>query len=387
MIAAPPSATTRIVNTKSKKTRTLIASVAGSLLILSAAVLLLGASGMNSELSPDKENETLRQYADKLGFGVGVFVQPRYWKQDPQHKRIIETEFNRAVAWPVTIQRERGHYDFDFMDEEMKMAREHNMKLFGAGLVYRSLSSPPWLHFLDRNCGGWSEQEIDKIMKDDIQTIVRHGGDLFYAWEVVNEPVSKGHNGCWTYLFGGYEHGGQDRMIAKASQYVYQANPNVPILLNDTFGQEGLDKGKVDDFFALIKRVRALGGRIDAVGTEMHLEAHRLRPTYVDEFKYFLDQARKNNLTAQVTEMDVYQGPEGSFQDPYENQKSVFYNIAHACLKDSNCTTFTVWGVADQFSWLHEAKGLTDANPLLFDSQFRKKPAYYGVLQALKEGR
>ena len=387
MIAAPPSATTRITSTKTKRTRTVIASVAGSLLILSAAVLLLGASGMNSELSPDKENETLRQYADKLGFGIGVFVQPRYWLQDPRHKEIIETEFNRAVAYAVMIQRERGHYDFDFMDQEMKMARDHNMKLFGAGLIYRSTASPEWLHFMDRNCGGWSQNEIEKIMKDDIQTIVRHGGDLFYAWEVVNEPVSTGHNGCWTHIFGGYDHGGQDRMIAKASQYVYEANPNVPILLNDTFGQEGLDKGKVDDFFSLIKRVRALGGRIDAVGTEMHLEAHRLRPTYVDEFKYFLDQARKNNLTAQVTEMDVYQGPEGSFQDPYENQKNIFYNIAHACLKDSNCTTFTVWGVADQFSWLHQAKGLTDANPLLFDSQFRKKPAYYGVLQALKEGR
>jgi len=137
----------------------------------------------------------------------------------------------------------------------------------------------------------------------------------------------------------------------------------------------------------LIKRVRALGGRIDVAGCEMHLEAQRLRPTYVDEFKYFLDQARKLGLQVQVTEMDVYQGPPGTFQDPYENQKQIFYNIAHACVKDSNCTTFAVWGLADQFSWLRTAKDLTDANPVLFDERYNKKPAYYGVLQALKEGR
>jgi endo-1,4-beta-xylanase len=367
---------------------------------LAAGMLLLGAAwGQNSAPSdaasapnsmpkraPDSDNETLRQYADKMDFGVGVFIQPRYWKLDPRHQQIMGREFNRAVTFPDKIQVERGHYDFELMDEEMRFAKQHNMKLFGAGLLYRNTASPEWLHF-GKSCGGWSEHEIDEIIKDDITTIVRHGGDMYYAWEVVNEPVSMGHNGCWTYLFGGYEHGGQDKMIAKASQYAHEANPNVPILLNDTFGQEGLDKGKVDDFFSLIKRVRALGGHIDAVGSEMHLEAHRLRPTYVDEFQYFLDQARKNNLQAQVTEMDVYQGPAGAFQDPYENQKQIFYNIAHACLKDSNCTTFTVWGLYDEATWLRGAKGLTDANPVLFDSNYKKKPAYYGVLEALKDGR
>jgi endo-1,4-beta-xylanase len=362
----------------------MIATIGKIAVLLAAAIVLLGLAPSDKN-GGKSDGETLRQYADKLDFGVGVLVQPRFWKRDPEHKEIIEREFNRAVAYAVMIQSERGHYDFEFMDEEMKMAREHNMKLFGAGLLYRNTASPAWLHF-EKNCGGWSQQELDQIIKDDVQTIIKHGGDLFYAWEIVNEPVSVGHNGCYTYLYGGYEHGGQDKMIARASQYAHEVT-NIPILLNDTFGQEGLDKGKVDDFFSLIKRVRALGGHIDAVGTEMHLEAHRLRPTYVDEFKYFLDQARKNNLQVQVTEMDVYQGPAGAFQDPYENQKQIFYNIAHTCLKDSNCTTFTVWGLNDEFTWLRGAKGLNDANPVLFDAHYKKKPAYDGVLQALKEGR
>jgi endo-1,4-beta-xylanase len=350
-------------------------------LVVAIAVFLLGLIGAQKN-APTTDNETLRQYADKMGFGVGVFIQPRYWNKNPEHKVIMAREFNRAVTYPVKIQSSRGHYDFQTMDEEMRFAREHNMKLFGAGLIYRNTASPEWLHFDQRNCGGWSAQELDEIIKDDVQTIVRHGGDLYYTWEVVNEPVSPGHNGCWSWIMGG-----QDKMIAKASQYVYEANPNVPIALNDAFGQAGVDKEKADNFFALIERVRALGGHIDVAGCEMHLEAQQLHPGYVDEFKYFLEQARKHNVMAQVTEMDVYQGPPGAFSDPYNNQKLIFYNIAHACLQDSNCTTFTVWGLEDDATWLRPAKDLIDANPLLFDDNYNKKPAYYGVLEALKEGR
>src|ERR1035438_332273 len=73
----------------------------------------------------DDDGETLRRYADRLGFGVGVFIQPRYWNQDPQHKAIMGREFNRAITFAVTIQAERGRFDFRQMDEEMRFAKEH----------------------------------------------------------------------------------------------------------------------------------------------------------------------------------------------------------------------------------------------------------------------
>jgi endo-1,4-beta-xylanase len=47
------------------------------------------------------------------------------------------------------------------------------------------------------------------------------------------------------------------------------------------------------------------------------------------------------------------------------------------------------WGIADKYSWLRTSdwKNLPNAKPVLFDESYMKKPAYYGVLQALKEGR
>jgi endo-1,4-beta-xylanase len=119
----------------------------------------------------------------------------------------------------------------------------------------------------------------------------------------------------------------------------------------------------------------------------MHLEEQQLHPDYVQEFKYFLSQARKAGVLVHITEMDVYQGPPGSVPDPYVMQKEIFYNIVHTCLQDSNCTSFTVWGMNDDLTWLRTNKDLLDANPVLFDGQYNKKPAYYGVLEALKQGR
>src|SRR5947199_8903087 len=112
---------------------------------LTTGIVLIGlAWGQNSGTPKpaDNDNETLRQYADKLGFGVGVFIQPRYWKRDPEHNQIMGREFNRAVSYAVIIQKERAHYDFDLMDQEMKFAKEHNMKRFGAGLIYRTTAAP-----------------------------------------------------------------------------------------------------------------------------------------------------------------------------------------------------------------------------------------------------
>jgi endo-1,4-beta-xylanase len=268
------------------------------------------------------------------------------------------------------------------MDEAMSFAKQHQMKLMGHCLVYKNAISAPWLRFNSEACGGWSARDLDQILKEQIQAVVRHGGDTYYAWEVVNEPTEPAHNGCWSRVLG------EDQYMVKAFQYAREANPNALLMLNDTFGQGGIDKERADAFFALVNRLKAAGAPIDAVGTEMHWEMPVLRPTYLEEFKSFLDNARKAGVKVHITEMDVYQGPADS-PEAFAKQKEIFYNVVHTCLKDSNCIGFMTWGIADRYTWLRTSdwKNLPNAKPVLFDDGYAKKPAYYGVLQALKEGR
>ncbi len=142
----------------------------------------------------------------------------------------------------------------------------------------------------------------------------------------------------------------------------------------------------MDQFFDLVTSQKASGTPIDAVGTEMHLEAP-LRPGYLDEFRYFLMRARQVGVQAYVTEMDVYQGPPAESVDLMQRQAQIYRDIVTICLQDSNCKGFYTWGITDSRSWpaTRPQNPLPDARPLLFDENYDKKPAYYAVLRALAE--
>jgi endo-1,4-beta-xylanase len=327
--------------------------------------------------------ETLRSYADALHFWLGTPFQARYW-YDPKYKNILAANFNSGVSmvlFPLT-QPQPGKFDLGGMDRDMNFAEAHGMKLFGVALVYRPGGGPDW--FKDQ-CRTWSKDKMDQVLRDQIHTIVLHGGDKFYGWEVVNEPVSPAHNGCWSQVLG------QDEYIARAFRYAREAAPNAELLLNETFGHDGVDKAKAREFFDLIRRLKSSGVPIDAAGIQMHLQLTVLRPSYIDDFKWFLTQAKEVGVQAQVTEMDVTLSGGGSLPDSLQKQKEVFYNILHTCLKDSNCTGFTTWGTGDHMRYAHSLEVSADEfraeKPLLFDDNLEPKPALAGVLEALKEGR
>jgi endo-1,4-beta-xylanase len=347
-------------------------------LLLTMFYSLLTATLVAADKKKPDENETLRQYADQLGFRIGTGIRPRSWDQDEEGRRLLAREFNSTIEMAMmrVTQPQRGHFEFRVMDRTIRFAKEHNMKIWGAALIYRAGDLPEWMK--ERGLR-WNEGELDKIMKEQIQTVVRHGGDAFYAWGVVNEPLSN-RNQPWKMVMGDEEY------IARAFRYA-RAATDVDLVLNETFGFQGVDRGRADDFFSLLKRVKAKGGPIDGAGIEMHLEAQQLHPNYLDEFRYFLSQARDAGVKVYITEMDVYQGPEGAIPNAMENQRKIYHDIVAACLADSNCKGLTVWDLSDKDTWLanKQMNPHPDAKPDLFDDSLQKKPAYYGVLEALKE--
>jgi len=352
------------------------------IMIVSVPVLIVSACVENA--APATGTETLRYYADKFGFRVGAPIPGRIWNEDPQYRLYLGKEFNAAVSFVFMklTQPEQGQFDFRAMDRDIAFAQDHDMKLFGNCLLYRCNTSPDWICSVARRAlgrtFGWSPGQLDQIMKNHIETVVRHGGDAYYAWEVVDEPLS--HNNPWEEVLG------KEQYLAKAFRYAREANPKALLLLNETFGHEGVDRNRTDEFFQLLKRLKSAGVPVDAVGIEMHLEAQHLRPTYTDEFKYFLNSAHEAGVQVCITEMDVYQGPAGAFPDLWDHQRQIYQNILGTCLQGSGCNGFYTWGISDSHSWLaqRENNRLPDAKPLLLDANYERKPAYFGVIDALK---
>lgn len=353
------------------------------LALMLLASLVAPAPAADKKKSED--SDTLRHYADQLGFRIGAGIRPVSWDQDEQGRSILAREFNATITMAMmgaTEPRGEGQFDFSKMDRTIKFAKEHDLKIWGAALIYRPDSLPDWMRqkMQGRNPRqAFPPGQLDELMKQHIQTVVRHGGDSFYAWGVVNEPLGGRHN-PWQLLMG------DDEYIAKAFRFAREAT-SVPLVLNETFGHSGIDKDRANEFFALVKRLKAQGVPIDGVGTEMHLHAHELDPDYLDQFRDFLKRARELGVTVYITEMDVYQGPAGSVQNPLEAQRKVYHDVTATCLADSNCKGLTIWDLSDKDTWLVHRKSnqIPDAKPDLFDDDHQKKPAYYGVLDALKE--
>ncbi len=328
---------------------------------------------------------SLRATAAERGVWIGTTIQDAHWEDDQEYKTTLAREFNVGVAFLFMrlVQPRRNEFHFRVMDKLKAFAREHNMKLAGHALLYQDSTEPKWLGFDRADCGGWGRAELDAILKQHVQTVVAHGGEEFYVWDVVNEPLSRSGNlrrKCWQKILG-------EEHLAQAFRYAREANPRVLLRLNEAFGEQGVDPLKAEKFFALVRRMKANHVPIDVVGIQMHLEINGLRSTYASELRRFLLDAQAIGVGVHITEMDAHQGDEPMSAYQLERQKAVYKTVLKTCLAFPHCTSFTTWGLTDKYSWLRNRRKnvYPHAHPLLFDDRYLPKPAYFGLIEAIQE--
>ena len=348
-----------------------------TLAILSSPVILAGQVRRAARKNAPAGDLTLRALADRIGFKIGAAIAPMPFRQEPQYQEVLAREFNSAESVTIfkMVEPQEGDFNFAAMDHEAEYAQRNGLSLFGAPLIYKPATLPPWMHKLF-----WTQGELDKVTRNHIESLVRHGGSIYSAWEVVNEPLTTA-NRPWGTTFSTEEY------ISRAFRYAHQANPAAVLVLNQSFGRSGVDPDMANRFFELAAKLKARGAPVNAAGIEMHLEMQTLRPGYVGEFRDFLSRARQAGLQVYVTEMDAYQGPPGAVPDALERQKQVYHDVLATCLASPACKAFYTWGISDRHNMYQNRPEdrRPDAKPLPFDDDYRKKPAYYGMLAALEE--
>ena len=231
---------------------------------------------------------------------------------------------------------------------------------------------------------------------------------LFYGWDVVNEAVigntyrtdkvsaaeslseiRHGNNSSWWHVYESNE------FIINAFKYANKYAPeNVELYYND-FGET--DNTKCEGIVKLIKDVKsAEGTRLDALGMQAHYN--------VDGFSaaQFKSVAKKYAAAAgkvQLTELDfkassTYDGTAATKESEYTKMAYCHKNLYEAikALKEegTNVSGITVWGVIEPNSWLHSQSNLGGGAsgsaqcPLLFDGNYKAKPAYWAYVDATK---
>ena len=231
---------------------------------------------------------------------------------------------------------------------------------------------------------------------------------LFYGWDVVNEAVigntyrtdkvsaaeslseiRHGNNSSWWHVYESNE------FIINAFKYANKYAPaNVELYYND-FGET--DNTKCEGIVKLINDVKsAEGTRLDALGMQAHYNVDGFSAA---QFKSVAKKYAQAAGKVQLTELDfkassTYDGTAATKESEYTKMAYCHKNLYEAikALKEegTNVSGITVWGVIEPNSWLHSQSNLGGGAsgsaqcPLLFDGNYKAKPAYWAYVDATK---
>jgi len=267
------------------------------------------------------------------------------------------------------VEAREGVFDFEAQDALVRFATVHNMKMQGGPLIWAP-AIPDWMNEYRGNTA-----ELTSIMTTYITTVMQHYSTKFpgviIAWEVVNEATTSGLG-----VFSAVPN-----CVELAFRTARAADPNVALFYND-YGDEtsGGTATKVHNLVAPLKQK----GLVDAVGFQSHFATHNA-PT-MSAIKAAMESLGAIGLDVYVTEFDFSlpsaNGTTPDNPDDLLTQATYYRDYLETCMATPNCKQFITWGFTDAHSWIPKfRKGSGAALP--FDVNYNKKPAYYGMQDAL----
>jgi endo-1,4-beta-xylanase len=343
------------------------------LALSSGLVIACGGAKSASPVSPTPSppppttSDTLKAAAADAGRLVGTAVQASLLG-DPQYGPVVDREFNYLTAeyqmkWDV-IEPGEGSLNFGPGDAIVDYARSRGMQVKGHTLIWHG-STPSWVNDL-------SSGDLRAAFERHIRTVLAHYRGRVHAWDVVNEAVADGGSSLRDTVF---RQKLGDSYIADAFRIAREADPGVLLFYND-YGGEGLN-AKSERIYQLVQDLESRGVPIDGVGLQMHISAGG-RPSDA-EIAANMARLAGLGLVVHISEMDVrISNVGGSEQARLDAQRAAYYNVVRVCRLEPRCEAVTFWGFTDAHTWI------AGDRPLLFDATYQPKPAWFGVLDALR---
>jgi endo-1,4-beta-xylanase len=347
--------------------------------------------------------QTTLKDAYKGLFRIGSAVSARqFMGQDAIATPIVEAQFN-TISPENELKLERVHpqldkYTFDQADAYVAFGEKNKMFIVGHCLVWHS--QVPRAIFQDEAGKPVTRDVLLKRMRDHIMTVAGRYKGRIHGWDVVNEALNEDgtmRKSQWQQIIG-------DDFIIKAFEYAHEADPKAELYYND-YNLE--NEAKRNGAVALVKKLKAAGAHITAVGLQGH--DNMTWPT-LQQQDDTIAAFKALGVKVAVTELDVDVLPAAGRQptadisataqgtansNPYVNglpddaQKQLakrYADLFGVYLKYRDTVQrVTLWGVTDGGSWKNNfpVRGRTNY-PLLFDRQGKPKPAFDAVIQAAK---
>jgi endo-1,4-beta-xylanase len=320
----------------------------------------------------------------ETGMRVGVALSAGRLSRT-EYAETAAREFNyltpeNEMKWD-TIEPSPAEFDFGPADTLMRFAEEHDMLVKGHVLIWQR-QVPWWVESLS------SEDQVREAMTRHIEGVVEHFRDEFpgrlIAWDVVNEALAS-EDGNISFRDSVFHRYLGEGYLAEAFEIAHRTDPDALLFYND-YGIEGLGN-KSTATFELVSGLVEDGVPIHGVGFQMHTRVGDRGPS-AEDFSENLARYAELGLPVNISELDVSVcDASGSLESRISAQQTRYNQLAGACLQIGQCLSITVWGLADGDSWLNTEAPCEDSgiqpSPLVFDDDYNRKPAWWGLLDAL----
>jgi endo-1,4-beta-xylanase len=329
----------------------------------------------------------------------------QYRETDPVAVAIVRQHFN-TITPENDMKWERIHpapdrYNFEPADKFVEFGEKNGMFIVGHTLVWHS-QTPKWV-FEDAEGKPLTREALLQRMRDHIFTVVGRYKGRVHGWDVVNEALNEDgtmRQSPWYRIIG-------EDFVARAFEYAQEADPEAELYYNDyALERESKRNGAVE----LVKRLKAQGLKVTAIGTQHH---NRLKTPTVEEMDATFRTFKALGVKVCVTELDVDVLPPAtrrptadvsvraepdaslnpytaSLPDDVQTALAKRYADIFATILEHRdaITRVTFWGVTDRVSWLNNFPVRDRTNyPLLFDREGKPKPAFEAVLGTLRPAK
>lgn len=321
---------------------------------------------------------------DVDGVAAGTTADP-YTQLVQGQTGIVVAE--NAMKW-AGLRPTADTFSFAMADRLMRFAALAGQKVRGHNLCWHE-ALPPWFNT------SVTKENARQVLTQHIQTVAGRYRGQIQSWDVVNEAVDPKdgrpdglRNSPWFELVG-------PDYIELAFKTAAAADPQAKLTYND-YGieldtpEQSLKRGQV---MMLIRRLKARGVPIHAIGVQSHVQADG--PEAGAGLVAFIREAAKLGLEVYITEMDVNtHSLEGGPQAQDAAVARVYRDYLGMVLAEPNVPIVLTWGLTSAHSWLNQskepwAKRVDGARqrPLPFDDDYRPTSAFQAIRDAIDAAR
>jgi endo-1,4-beta-xylanase len=335
----------------------------------------------------------LRRLAAQRGIKIGTEFSI-YRMRDARYWNIMANDFTTAILSGFSDRnfwRGRKDYDWGPLDRTVDFALQQGWRVYASHLVWGTSASgeydaiPDWLRK-----SNFSREEYIQILEEHVKAVVGHFKGRVAEWSAVNEVTQRsfcGKGGCdfWADKIG-------PDYVEMVFRWAKEADPNANLMFNETNNHSLRDPASARTAAKMLETVRTLkakGVPIDSVGMHMHyFLGYKEQVPKKEEVLEVMNALGALGVDVHITELDVnLQDVSGSQQERWDFEAKIYRDMMEACIESKVCKGFSTWGVSDSTSWYtigcNGCPNFPNSDPLMFDKNYKPKPAYFAIRDAL----